>query len=215
MSLEQNILKAFFETLYMVFIAGSLAAALGTILGIYIFACKNEQILNKKNTYKILSFIVNIMRSIPFIILMVFIMPLTRILTGTSIGTTASLVPLTIAAIPLSARLIENSLSQAKKGLIETAKALGASPWQIIKDFLWPESLYAIIHGFTLLIVNLIGYCAMAGAIGGGGLGDLAIRYGYQRFDLKVMFITVIILIMLVEFIQYIGEKISHKFKKG
>jgi D-methionine transport system permease protein len=179
------------------------------------FACKEEKILNKPNIYKLLSLLVNITRSLPFVILMVFIIPFTRFLIGSSIGTSASIVPLTLAAIPLMARLVEGALGEVSKGLIEAARAMGARPTQIVLKVLWPESLHVIINAITIVLVNLIGYSAMAGVIGGGGLGDLAVRYGYQRFDVRVMFITVIILIIFVQSIQYIGEKLSLSIKKG
>ncbi|MGL6176924.1 MAG: methionine ABC transporter permease, partial [Vibrionaceae bacterium] len=154
----------------------------------------------------LLSTIVNIGRSIPFIILLVVIIPLTRLLVGTSIGTTAAIVPLCVGAIPFIARLVEGALVEIPDGLIEAAQAMGASTLQIIMKVLLPEALPAIIHGATVTLVTLVGYSAMAGAVGGGGLGDVAIRYGYQRFDGTMMLITVVILVILVQLIQSIGD---------
>ena len=158
--------------------------------------------------------VVNALRSIPFIILMVAIIPLTRIIAGSSIGTTAACVPLTIAAIPFLARLVETSIREINSGVIEAAQAMGASPMQIIRKVLLPEALPTIIDNITVLVVNLISYSAMAGAIGGGGLGDIAIRYGYQRFQGDVMLATIVILIVLVQLIQSCGDFLSRKVNK-
>ena len=163
---------------------------------------------------KVLGAIVNATRSIPFIILMVAIIPFTRMVVGTSIGTTAACVPLTLAAIPLLARLVETSIKDIQFGVIEAAQSMGASPFQIIRKVLLPEALPTIIDNVTVLIVNLIGYSAMAGAIGGGGLGDIAIRYGYQRFQADVMIATIIILIILVQLVQMIGDAWSKAMNK-
>ena len=153
-------------------------------------------------------------RSIPFIILMVAIIPLTRLIAGTSIGTTAAIVPLTIAAIPYTARMVETSIREVPFGLIEAAESMGASPFQIIKKVLIPEALPSIIENITVVIVTLIGSSAMAGTIGGGGLGDLAIRYGYQRFQADVMVATILVLIVVVQLIQFIGSNLAKKANK-
>ena len=153
-------------------------------------------------------------RSTPFIILMVAIIPLTRMLVGSSIGTTAAIVPLTISAAPFIARVIESSLLEIDHGVIEAAQSMGASPMQIIYKVLLPESLHSIVLGITLAVIALIGYSAMAGVLGGGGLGDLAIRYGYQRFQPDVMIVTVVILILMVQLIQFIGDTLSKKLNK-
>lgn len=153
-------------------------------------------------------------RSIPFIILMVAIIPLTRLIAGTSIGTTAAIVPLTIAAIPYTARMVETSIREVPFGLIEAAESMGASPFQIIKKVLIPEALPSIIENITVVVVTLIGSSAMAGTIGGGGLGDLAIRYGYQRFQADVMVATILVLIVVVQLIQFIGSNLAKKANK-
>ena len=162
----------------------------------------------------VLGVIVNATRSTPFIILMVAIIPLTRMLVGSSIGTTAAIVPLTISAAPFIARVIESSLLEIDHGVIEAAQSMGASPMQIIYKVLLPESLHSIVLGITLAVIALIGYSAMAGVLGGGGLGDLAIRYGYQRFQPDVMIVTVVILILMVQLIQFIGDTLSKKLNK-
>ena len=150
--------------------------------------------------------IINMLRSIPFIILMLAIIPLTRLLVGTSIGTTAAIVPLSLATIPFFARMVENNLDQLPPGLIETGQAMGASTLQLISAVLLSEAMPGIVSSLTTTLITLTAYSAMAGAVGGGGLGDLAIRYGYQRFDARVMLMTIVILIALVQMIQYIGD---------
>jgi D-methionine transport system permease protein len=158
--------------------------------------------------------IVNAARSTPFIILMVAIIPFTRIIAGTSIGTNAAIVPLSIAAIPFVARIVESALKEVDDGLIEAAQSMGASPGQIILKVLIPEAMPSIVLGLTLTVISLIGYSAMAGAIGGGGLGDLAIRYGYQRFRADVMIATVVILIAMVQIVQSSGDYFARKLNK-
>ncbi len=160
---------------------------------------------------RILSLIVNMTRSVPFIILMVAVIPLTRLLVGSSIGTNAAIVPLSLAAMPFLARVVENALLEVNRGLIEAATAMGATVWQIILKILIPEALPGIVNGLTLTVISLVGYSAMAGAVGGGGLGDLAIRYGYQRFEPMVMLLTIVIMIILVQGIQFAGDKIAKK----
>ncbi|NLY52708.1 MAG: ABC transporter permease, partial [Firmicutes bacterium] len=186
------------ETLYMVGVAVVLAEAIGLPLGIILVTTERGHILENPFVNRVLATIINIGRSIPFIILMVAIIPFTRMLVGTSIGTTAAMVPLTVAAIPFVARLVETALKEVDGGVVEAALALGASPFQIIWKVLIPEALPSLVSGVTITAVNLIGYSAMAGAVGGGGLGDLAVRYGYQRFRTDIMLATVIILIVLV-----------------
>ena len=151
------------------------------------------------------------LRSFPFIILMIILFPLSRIIVGTSIGTTATIVPLSIAAAPFVARVIETSLKEVDPGVIQAAMAMGSTNFQIITKVLIPEAMPSLVAGITLTIINLIGYSAMAGAIGGGGLGDLAIRYGYQRFRTDIMVVSVVIILILVELIQVVGTKISTK----
>ena len=202
------------ETVFMVAVATVIAAIIGIPLGITLVTTSRGHILENRFINQILGTIVNIIRSIPFIILMVAIIPLTRIIAGTSIGTTAACVPLTIVAIPFLSRLVETSIRDVDFGLVEAAESMGATPFQIIRKVLIPEALPTIINNITVLIVNLIGASAMAGAIGGGGLGDIAIRYGYQRFRADVMLATIIILIVGVNLIQACGDFASRKKNK-
>lgn len=198
----------------MVVLSVTLASAVGIPLGIVLVITDAGKIAENKIFNKILSFIVNTVRSVPFVILMISIIPLTRLIIGTPIGTTASIVPLTVAAIPFVARIVETSIREVDRGVIEAAQAMGASSWQIIRKVLIPEALPSIISGITITTVNLVSYSAMAGAIGGGGLGDLAVRYGYQRFNTYILVIIVIILVVLVQVIQIIGDflvqRVSH-----
>lgn len=202
------------ETFYMVAVATVIGGIIGIPLGITLVTTSKGHILENRFINQILGTIVNIIRSIPFIILMVAIIPLTRLIAGTSIGTTAACVPLTIVAIPFLSRLVETSIRDIDFGLVEAAESMGATPFQIIRKVLIPEALPTIINNITVLIVNLIGASAMAGAIGGGGLGDIAIRYGYQRFRPDVMLATIIILIVVVNVIQAGGDFASRKKNK-
>ena len=202
------------ETFYMVAVATIIGGIIGIPLGITLVTTSKGHILENRFINQILGTIVNIIRSIPFIILMVAIIPLTRLIAGTSIGTTAACVPLTIVAIPFLSRLVETSIRDVDFGLVEAAESMGATPFQIIRKVLIPEALPTIINNLTVLIVNLIGASAMAGAIGGGGLGDIAIRYGYQRFRPDVMLATIIILIVVVNVIQAGGDFASRKKNK-
>ena len=203
------------ETFYMVAVATVIGGIIGIPLGITLVTTSKGHILENRFINQILGTIVNIIRSIPFIILMVAIIPLTRLIAGTSIGTTAACVPLTIVAIPFLSRLVETSIRDVDFGLVEAAESMGATPFQIIRKVLIPEALPTIINNITVLIVNLIGASAMAGAIGGGGLGDIAIRYGYQRFRPDVMLATIIILIVVVNVIQAGGDFASRKKNKN
>lgn len=202
------------ETLQMTIISTIVSMIVGIPLGVILVITGKGHILENKAVNATLGSVVNALRSIPFIILMVAIIPLTRIIAGSSIGTTAACVPLTIAAIPFLARLVETSIREINSGVIEAAQAMGASPMQIIRKVLLPEALPTIIDNITVLVVNLISYSAMAGAIGGGGLGDIAIRYGYQRFQGDVMLATIVILIVLVQLIQSCGDFLSRKVNK-
>lgn len=202
------------DTLQMTVISTIMAMIIGIPLGVVLVVTSRGHILENAALNKILGAIVNATRSIPFIILMVAIIPFTRMVVGTSIGTTAACVPLTLAAIPFLARLVETSIKDIQFGVIEAAQSMGASPFQIIRKVLLPEALPTIIDNVTVLIVNLIGYSAMAGAIGGGGLGDIAIRYGYQRFQGDIMLATIIILIIMVQVIQMIGDGLSKAMNK-
>lgn len=205
---------AVLQTVYMIGVSGLLAVLIGLPLGILLLTMREHGLLENKVIHKLLSALINIIRSIPFIILLVAIIPFTRFLIGTSIGTTAAIVPLVFSAIPFIARVVENTLSEIPYGLIEAGLAMGATPKQIIMKILLPEGLPAIINGITLMLIMLVGYAAMAGAIGGGGLGDFAIRYGYQRFETNMMVITVFILVLLVQIIQFVGEKLAKHYDK-
>ena len=207
------LIKSFWETSYMVVASTLLASLIGIPLGIILTVTRANHILPNAAVNSVLGVIVNATRSTPFIILMVAIIPLTRMLVGSSIGTTAAIVPLTISAAPFIARVIESSLLEIDHGVIEAAQSMGASPLQIIYKVLLPEALHSIVLGITLAVIALIGYSAMAGVLGGGGLGDLAIRYGYQRFQPDVMIVTVVILIAMVQIIQYLGD--SKKLNKN
>lgn len=206
--------KALGETVYMVAVSMIVASAIGIPLGVLLLATGKNQVLELGIANKTLSAIVNCVRSIPFIILMVAIIPFTRLIVGSSIGTTAAIVPLIIASIPLIARLVETSLREVPYGLIEAALSMGATPYQIIRRVLLPEAMPSIVAQLTTVIIVLIGESAMAGAVGGGGLGDLAIRYGYQRFNPEVMLATVIVLIALVQVIQFLGNMLAKKLNK-
>lgn len=208
------LIKSFWETGYMVVASTVLASLIGIPLGIILTVTRNGHILPNAVINSVLGVIINATRSTPFIILMVAIIPLTRMLVGSSIGTTAAIVPLTISAAPFIARVIESSLLEIDHGVIEAAQSMGASPMQIIYKVLLPEALHSIVLGITLAVIALIGYSAMAGVLGGGGLGDLAIRYGYQRFQPDVMIVTVVILILMVQLIQFIGDTLSKKLNK-
>lgn len=202
------------QTLYMVAMSTLLGTLIGAPLGIFLATSRRGELLSAPVTNTVLGLIVNAARSTPFIILVVAIIPLTRLIAGTSIGTTAAIVPLTIAAAPFIARLIETAIREVDAGLIEAARAMGATPGQIVRKVLIPEAMPGIILGLTLAVVSLIGYSAMVGAVGGGGLGDLGIRYGYQRFMPEVMLAVVIILILLVQLVQSSGEWIASRFDK-
>jgi D-methionine transport system permease protein len=208
-------LLATWQTIYMVLISGVFAVVFGLPLGVILMVTRNRNILANKYLNSFLAAITNGVRSIPFIILLVAVVPFTRLITGTSIGTTAAIVPLSIAAIPFVGRLVETALNEVAGGLIEAGLAMGATPMQTILKILIPEALPGIIDGLTLTLISLVGYSAMAGAVGGGGLGDLAIRYGYQRFEVGIMIATVLLLIFLVQIIQFFGDflanQVSHK----
>jgi len=206
-----QIVNATLETLEMVFVSGFVALIGGLPLGVLLWLCARNNLWAKPKLYFILSTIVNAARSIPFIILMIAIIPLTRLLVGTSIGVHAVLVPLSLAAIPFFARTVEMAIQEVPAGLIDAARSMGASHYQIIRKVLIPESLPGIISGLTLTLVSLVGYSAMAGFNGSGGLGTLAINHGYQRYDTQVILITVFILIILVQFIQSTGDYLAKK----
>ncbi|GAB2804200.1 ABC transporter permease [Halomonas shantousis] len=203
--------QATLATLYMVALSGVIATLVGVPLGVLLYVTRPRQILARPAVNRILGAITNIGRSIPFIILMVAIIPFTRMIVGSSIGINAAVVPLTIAAIPFVARLVEGALNEVPPGLVEAAQAMGATPLQIITKVLLPEARGGIINGLTITVVTLVSYSAMAGAVGGGGLGDLGIRYGYNRFDPLVMLVTVAILVVMVQGFQSLGDHLVRK----
>lgn len=203
------LLPAIGETLLMVFLSTVMSLAIGLPVGVVLLLTEKGGLWEKPNLSAVLGTVVNIMRSFPFLILMIVIIPFTRLLVGTSTGTMATVVPLTISAIPFVARVVESALREVDHGLIEAAQSMGATTFNIISKVLIPESLPSIASGITLTIINLIGYSAMAGAIGGGGLGDLAIRYGYHRYEVNIMIISVVVIILLVQIIQILGNRIS------
>ena len=205
------ILQATLDTLYMVAVSGLISTLVGLPLGVLLYVTRPRQILAKPVLNQVLSIVTNVGRSIPFIILMVAIIPFTRMLVGTSIGINAASVPLTIAAIPFVARLVEAALNEISPGLIEAAHSMGATPWQIICKVLIPEARGGIMTGLTITVVTLVSYSAMAGAVGGGGLCDLVIRYVYNRFNPTIMLITVVILVVMVQGFQSLGDYLVRK----
>jgi D-methionine transport system permease protein len=202
------------NTVYMVLASTFFAILIGLPIGVILTITGKGHIKQNAKGYRILETIVNIGRSFPFAILMVALIPLTRWIVGTSLGTTASIVPLTIAAAPFVARLVETSLKEVDRHILEAAIVMGSNPWQIVTKVLLPEALPSIISAITLTIVNVIGYSAMAGLVGGGGLGQVAIQYGYNRFNTFIMIVTVILLILLVQLVQYIGGHLAASITK-
>lgn len=204
--------KGLVETLFMTFASGFFGFLIGLPVGIILFLTRKDQFLENRFYNRTLSVIVNIFRAIPFIILIVWLIPFTRALIGTSIGVYAALVPLSIGAAPFIARLVENSLLEVPSGLIETARALGASPIQIITKVLLPEALPSLINNATITLITLVGYSAMGGAVGAGGLGQIGYQYGYVGYNLVIMNIVLVLLIILVFSIQFIGDRLSKSF---
>lgn len=202
------------ETLYMVAVSALIATLFGLPLGVFLATSGKGELFAAPWVNRVLGVIVNATRSTPFIILVVAIIPLTRLIAGTSIGTSAAIVPLTIAAAPFIARLIEGAIREVDQGLVEAARAFGATPLQIVLKVLIPEALPGIVLGLTLAIVSLLGFSAMVGAVGGGGLGDLGIRYGYQRFMPEMMLAVVVVLIVLVQAVQSIGDRLARHLNK-
>lgn len=206
--------KALGETVYMVVVSMIVASLIGIPLGVLLATTAKGQILECLPLNRSIGAVVNALRSIPFIILMVAIIPFTRFIVGTSIGTTAAMVPLVLASIPFIGRQVETSLKEVPAGLVEAALAMGATPYQIVRRVLLPEAMPSIVAQLTTVIIALVGESAMAGAIGGGGLGDLAIRYGYQRFRPNIMIATVVILIVLVQIVQFLGNRLADGLNK-
>ncbi len=202
------------QTLYMVGVSALIATAFGLPLGVFLATSGRGEIFAAPAANRVLGAVVNATRSTPFIILVVAIIPFTRLIAGTSIGTSAAIVPLTIAATPFIGRIVESAVREVDPGLVEAARAMGATPLQIVRKVLLPEALPSIVLGLTLSVVSLIGYSAMVGAVGGGGLGDLGIRYGYQRFMPEVMAAVVVVLIILVQSIQSVGDALARRLDR-
>jgi D-methionine transport system permease protein len=204
--------KGLWETVYMTFVSGFFGFVLGLPVGILLFLTRKGQLLENKIYYRIISILVNIFRSIPFIILIVWMIPFTRVIIGTSIGMNAALVPLSVGAAPFIARLVENSLLEVPHGLIETARALGASPLQIIRKVLLPEALPSLINNAAITLITLVVYSAMGGALGAGGLGQIGYQYGYIGYDAVIMNVVLVLLVALVFIIQFAGDRLAKKF---
>ena len=207
--------NATLQTLFMVFFSAAFSVILGLPLGVLM--CVTDSVCNimpMPVLNKVLNRIVDVLRSFPFLILMIILFPLSRLIIGTTIGTQATIVPLSIAAAPFVARIIETSLKGLDSGVIQAAKSMGSTNWQIITKVMLPECLPSLVDGFTLTVINLIGYSAMAGTVGGGGLGDLAIRFGYQRFRVDILFVSVVVILILVALIQMTGNMVSKALLK-
>lgn len=211
-SIVSLLLQGTWETLVMTFVSGFFGFAMGLPVGVLLFLTREHQILERKSVHRVLSVIVNIFRSIPFIILIVWMIPFTRALVGTSIGVTAALVPLSVGAAPFIARLVENILLALPPGLIEAARALGATPFQIVKKVLLPEALPSLINAASITLITLVGYSAMGGAVGAGGLGQVGYQYGYIGYDTVIMNSVLVLLIGLVFIIQFAGDRLSKRF---
>ena len=206
------LIKGVWETIAMTFASGFFGFLIGLPLGTILFLTRKNQLLEHKVAHQTLSFLVNIFRSIPFIILIVWMIPFTRAIVGTSIGMSAALVPLSVGAAPFIARLVENSLLEIPSGLIEAARAMGAKPLQIITKVLIPEALPSLINAATITLITLVGYSAMGGAVGAGGLGQIGYQYGYVGYDTLMMNVVLILLIIIVILIQFIGDYFSKKY---
>ncbi|MGG7178203.1 methionine ABC transporter permease [Clostridium paraputrificum] len=211
---NEQIVKAIVETLQMLSFSLIIGSIIGIPLGVALVITRKDGIIKNRFIFTILSNVINIVRSVPFIILLVAIVPFTRLVVGTSIGTSAAIVPLIVYISPYIARLVENSLLEVDEGIIEAAEAMGATPLEIIRYFLLPEALGSLILTITTAAIGLIGATAMAGTIGGGGIGDLAISYGYQRFDTPVIVVTVVILVIFVQGIQWLGNILARKVRR-
>lgn len=211
-SIINLLVKGTWETIVMMFVAGFFGFVIGLPLGIILFLTRKGQFLEHKIVNQTLSFFVNVFRSIPFIILIVWMIPFTRAIVGSSIGMAAALVPLSVGAAPFIARLVENSLLEIPEGLIEAARAMGAKPMQIITKVLLPEALPSLINAATITLITLVGYSAMGGAVGAGGLGQIGYQYGYVGYDTLIMNVVLVLLIIIVFIIQFTGDFLSKKF---
>ncbi|MFL6612891.1 metal ABC transporter permease [Pantoea agglomerans] len=205
---QELLLNATGETLYMVLLAALFTVAIGLPVGVLLFLTRPKGILPNRVISLLLNTLVNTGRALPFVVLLIALIPFTRLLVGTTLGSTAAIVPITLGAFPFFARIVENALDEVDRGRIEAVVSMGGTLWHIVSRVLLPEALPALVAGVTLTIVMLIGFSAMAGVVGGGGLGDLAIRYGYQRFDNQIMAATIVVLLALVMLIQKLGDRL-------
>lgn len=212
--MKEAILSGIFETFQMTFFASLFSYIVGMPLGVILYATSKGRLLENKIVNGIIGFIVNVARSLPFLILLVLLIPFTRLVVGSSIGTTASIVPLTVGAIPIVARMVESSLSEVNPGIIEAATSMGASPLYTIIHFIIPEATPSLLQGGAINVATVLGYSAMAGVIGGGGLGAIALQYGYYRYQKEVLWTTVALLIAMVMLIQEVGIRMSKKTRK-
>ncbi|QUG75712.1 methionine ABC transporter permease MetI [Erwinia sp. E602] len=209
--LWQLMAQATLETLYMVALAGVFTLLFGLPLGVLLFISRRGGILPLPRVNALIGTLVNIGRSLPFVVLLIALIPFTRLVVGTTLGSSAAVVPITLGAVPFFARIVESALDEVAKGRIEAILSMGGSGWHVISKVLLPEALPALLAGVTLTLVMLIGFSSMAGVIGGGGLGDLAIRYGYQRFNQPVMIGTVVVLVLLVQIVQMTGDRLVRR----
>lgn len=209
--MSQLLLQGTLDTLYMTLASTLIAYLIGIPLGVILVVTRKDGICPAPKTNAVLGTIVNIMRSVPFLILIIVLIPFTRFVVGTSIGATATVVPLIVGAAPFIARMVESSLLEVDAGVVEAAQAMGASPWQIVTKVLLKEAVPSLITGAAIALTTILGYSAMAGAVGGGGLGDLAIKYGYHRYQTDVLLLTLVILIALVQIIQALGNSLAKK----
>ncbi|PVY88372.1 methionine ABC transporter permease [Pantoea ananatis] len=210
-NVQSLLINATLETIYMVSLAAIFTLMIGLPVGVLLFLCRKDGLFPNKGIALLLNLLVNIGRALPFVVLLIALIPFTRWIVGTTLGSTAAIVPITLGAFPFFARLVESALDEVERGRIEAVVAMGGNSWHLICRVLLPEALPALLTGFTLTIVMLIGFSAMAGVIGGGGLGDLAIRYGYQRFDNQIMAVTIVILLLLVFVVQKSGERLVRR----
>ena len=208
------LVKETWITIYMTLTSTAMAYLIGLPMGVTLVVTARDGLKPNPVVYKVLDFVANIVRSIPFLILLIMLIPFTKLIVGKSYGATATIVPLTIAAAPFIARLVESSLLEVDKGVVEAAQSMGASNWNIIWKVLLAEARVSLIVNGTIALATILGYSAMSGAVGGGGLGDVAIRYGYHRYQFGIMMVTVVLLVLLVQVMQYIGTKISKKMDK-
>lgn len=208
------LVKGFFESLYMTLFSSIMAYIIGLPLGVILVVTDKQGIKPMPNLNRILGIIINVLRSVPFIILLIAVQPFTRLIVGTVLGTTATVVPLIIAAAPYIARLVESSIKEVDTGVVEAAQSMGATPFEIVTKVLIPEAIPSLLVGAAIAVTTILGYTAMAGFVGGGGLGDIAIRYGYHRYQTSIMMVTIVILVLMVQGFQEIGIRLAKRSDK-